>query len=71
MIDGIFVPQEAKIIEKIPLARVDYEDVINWPLNPNGVYTCKSGYRFLKEEEEIYPQVKACDKALWKGVWGL
>ena len=56
VIDGIFFPQEAEIIKKIPLAWVDYnKDVIYWPLSPNGVYACKSGYRFLKEEEEISP----------------
>ena len=51
VIDGIFVPQEAEIIKKIPLAWVDYKDVIYLPLSQNGVYTCKAGYRFLKEEE--------------------
>ena len=40
MIDRIFAPQEAEIIKKIPLAWVDYEDVIYWPLISNGVYTC-------------------------------
>ena len=48
LIDGIFVPWEAKIIKKIPLARVVVDDTLYWPFTHDGNYSCKSGYRFLK-----------------------
>ena len=50
MLDGLFVPSEADVIRNIPLARVVSEDTLYWPLTHDGRYTCKSGYRFLKEE---------------------
>lgn len=39
----------------------------------DGGYTCKLGYRFLKEEDDLIPQedVGSWDKLLWKGVRSL
>lgn len=48
LIDGIFVPKEAKIIKKIPLARVVVDDTLYWPFIHDGNHPCKLGYRFLK-----------------------
>ena len=53
VIDGIFSPEEAAIIKKIPLSRRVVEDVLVWPYTQDGQYTCKTGYRFLKEEAEM------------------
>ena len=52
MVDGIFAPQEAKEIKKIPLAREATEDSLFWPLAQDGKFSCKLGYQFLKEEED-------------------
>ena len=49
-IDGNFAPQETDLIKKIPLAWVESDDSIFLPWAKDGCYTCKSGYRFLKEE---------------------
>lgn len=57
LIDGFFFAQEVDIIKKIPLARTTYEDALYWPLSPNGKYTCKTRYNFLKKEESSPPQV--------------
>ena len=51
MIDGIFASQEAEEIKNILLARKDTEDSMYWPWEQDGRYSCKTGYRFLKEDE--------------------
>lgn len=73
MIDGIFTPQEASTIKKISLGCRELEDKIVWAMSNDGRYTCKSGYRFLKEETKWDRQEfnQNQDKDLWKGVWGL
>ena len=49
------------------------EDVLICPYTNDGQYTCKTGYRFLKEEVEMdYVQVDSgTDINLWKGIWSL
>ena len=73
MIDGIFSQEEAAIIKKIPLSRRVNEDVPIWPYTNDGQYTCKTGYRFLKEEAKMDSvQVDSgADSSLWKGIWSL
>ena len=73
MIDGIFIPQEAELIKKIPLSRFEANDSIFWPLSPNGQYSCKLGYQFLKDEMEFNRLEEPLDyeKGLWKAVWSL
>lgn len=73
MVDGIFIPGEAELVKKIPIARIAIEDSLFWPFSANGHYNCKSGYRFLKEldadtDEDAQPD---WDKKLWKGIWSL
>ena len=53
MVDGLFVEEDAKLIKKIPLSRHVTKDTLYWPYSTSGTYSCKSGYRFLKEEEEL------------------
>ena len=53
LIDGIFSQEEATLIKKIPLSRRVSEDVLIWPYTQDGQHTCKTGYRFLKEEAEM------------------
>ena len=73
MLDGLFVPSEADVMRNIPLARVVSKDTLYWPLTHDGRYTCKSEYRFLKEESEpanlcnFLPQ----ETQLWKGLWSM
>ena len=52
IIDGLFVPDEAALIKKIPLSKHPTEDKLYWPWTQNGQYSCKSGYRFLKSEAD-------------------
>lgn len=44
-------PQDAKIIESIPLSRINMEDKDGWHFTNNGKYTVKSGY----DVERVYP----------------
>ena len=73
MIDGIFAPQEAEEIKNIPLAREDTEDSLYWPWEHDGRYSCKTGYRFLKEDEVGFqvPVHQEHGEGLWKKVWAL
>ena len=48
------------------------EGTLYWPYSTSGHYTCRSGYRFLKEESKLlaYPQAPPiCDKKVWKAIW--
>ena len=73
MIDGIFIPQEAELIKRIPLSRFEANDSIFWPLSQNGQYSCKLGYRFLREKVDFNRLEEPPDyeKGLWKVVWNL
>ena len=73
MLEGILVPAEAAIAKKIPLARSPTEDSLFWPFTANGQYTCKSGYRLLKDleaeaEDDSQPDM---DRNFWKCIWSL
>ena len=73
LIDGMFTPEEVDLIKSIPLSRCKAEDTLFWPFTSNGIYTSKSGYRFLKSEEqiEIDEEQRAHDKELWQTIWSL
>ncbi|KAL0014696.1 hypothetical protein SO802_001765 [Lithocarpus litseifolius] len=73
LIDGIFIPEEANLIKTIPLSRQEAEDRLFWPFTHNGPYTSKSGYCFLKSEEEaeINDEQMEQDRTLWRGIWSL
>ncbi|KAK9991713.1 hypothetical protein SO802_026698 [Lithocarpus litseifolius] len=73
LIDGVFTCKEAAMIKRIPLGKVASEDVLIWPHTHDGRYTCKSGYRFLKEETKLYStqQHSLLNSKLWKGLWSL
>lgn len=70
MVGGNFVPEEANAIKKIPLSQVVVEDSLFWPMEQDGKYTCKSGYRFLKEETalNIIKEPPGLEKDLWKEI---
>ena len=73
MMDGIFAPQEVEEIKNIPLARNETEDTMFWLWEHDGSYSCKTSYRFLKEDEVGFQVAKNQDqeKGLWKKIWAL
>ena len=52
---------------------MDAEEVLIWPHSQDGQYSCKSGYRFLKDEEAMdnAQDDAITDLKLWKGIWTL
>ena len=73
LVDGLFAPEQAEIIKKIPLGRPASEDVLFWPYSSNGKYNCKTRYRFLKEEAQLGAAHVSSnwDKHVWNGIWFL
>ena len=74
MVDGLFGVEDAEMIKRIPFSRSVAEDTLYWPYSASGHYTCRSGYRFLKEESELLASPQAppiCDKKVWKAIWKL
>ncbi|XP_075636851.1 uncharacterized protein LOC142609107 [Castanea sativa] len=72
LVDGLFVEEDAMLIKKIPFSRNVAEDTLYWPYSTSGNYTCKFGYRFFKEEEELQLNAQTppiCHKHVWKEVW--
>ncbi|XP_075665334.1 uncharacterized protein LOC142634995 [Castanea sativa] len=72
MVDGLFVEEDAKLIKKILLSQHVAEDTLYWPYSTSGTYSCKSRYRFIKEEEELQLNSQTppiCHKKVWKEVW--
>ena len=74
MIDNLFLPHEAGLIKSIPLSLVDCDDKIYWPLNFNGEYLVKIGYRLLMDQdasENPSSSDISQSKQIWKAVWNL
>ena len=74
LVNGLFGVEDAEMIKRIPLSRSVAEDTLYWPYSASGHYTCRSGYRFLKEESELLTSPQAppiCDKKVWKAIWKL
>ena len=44
---------EVEAVKSIHLCRTQQQDKLIWPLNPNGAYSLKSGYKFLQSESQI------------------
>ena len=57
MVAGLFREEEVEVIKQIPLSRFASEDILYWPYSSNGMYNCKSSYKFLKMEEELMDKV--------------
>ena len=52
IIDNLFYDFEAAIIKNMPLCKYIQDDVLIWPFNLDGVYSVKSGYRYLHEQQQ-------------------
>ena len=73
-IDNLFLPHEAELIQSIPISLSSCEDQMFWPHNPDGLYSVRSGYRRLLEDDRLeVPSTSdlSTTRSLWKGVWGL
>ena len=73
LLAGVFAPIEAALIQKIPLSPITVEDKLIWPHVPSGVYSVKSGYRFLAKEKggsQDSPQTQTESPSVWCQIWG-
>ena len=50
LIDLCFYPAEAQQIKSIPLCSIPQPDILIWPKENSGVYSVKSSYKALCEE---------------------
>ena len=72
LLNRLFLPHEALLIQSIPLSLSPIEDKLVWPLNPSGIYSVKSGYKLLSQEVGVLAtSAHVVDPAIWKVVWGL
>ena len=74
IIDNLFYDFEAAIIKNMPLCRSIEDDILIWRFNLNGVYSLKSGYWYLHEQQQHGlpgPLDHSMLTPLWKKIWGL
>nr|POE60452.1 hypothetical protein CFP56_55256 [Quercus suber] len=50
LLERMFVPWEAELIKIIPVSEGCVEDLLIWPLTPDGNYSVRSAYCTLAEE---------------------
>ena len=73
LLRGLFHPTEVDLILSIPLSPIPVEDKIMWPFNSSGVYSVKSGSRFLANEAILSTSQanQHQHKDIWKRIWSL
>jgi len=74
LVEELFNEEEAELIKKIPLSQNAPDDILYWPYSSNGLYICKSGYKFLKMEEEWCETTQVTtnkDTQVWKQIWAM
>ena len=74
VIDNLFYDFEVAIIKNMPLCKTIQDDILIWPFKPDGVYSVKSGYRYLHEQQQhnlLRPSDNSVLTSLWKKIWGL
>lgn len=73
LLQGLFSSQEVELITSIPLCHNHVEDTLIWLYTHSGIYTVKSGYRFLINENSAQPITVNPNhgREVWKIIWGL
>ena len=73
LIHGLFHPDEVDLILSISLSHLPTEDKVIWPFNSSGVFSIKSGTKFLKKETNLLAprSSQAQDNDIWKRIWRL
>ncbi|XP_057418167.1 uncharacterized protein LOC130712348 [Lotus japonicus] len=73
LINFICCPPLARAILAIPLPLVPRDDVLYWPFSPDGHYSTKSGYQFLRQGAEAAvassSQIPSLPRADWRKLW--
>nr|POE76056.1 putative ribonuclease h protein [Quercus suber] len=72
LLNDLFLPRDIALIKSIPLSNIAAEDKLFWPFTPSGIYSVKSGYRFLCKVQSLDDHSYQSDTdSIWKKVWGL
>ena len=71
LLNGLFTPQEAKLILSIPLCQNVVEDTVVWPFTPSGNYTVKLSTRFLTADQTTTQreEPEQASNEVWKSIW--
>ena len=74
LITHIFPPSIENQILSIPLSLAGNQDNFIWPHAEDGVYSCKTGYKFLKQNQVLAAastsiSVAQLQPTTWKKVW--
>ena len=66
------MPWEAELIKNIPVSEGGIEDLLLWPLSPDGHYSVRSAYHMLSEDEsrqEPGSSSSENSQQVWKSIW--
>ena len=72
LLERTFVPWEAELIKLIPVSEGWVEDLLIWPLTPDGNYSVRSAYHMLTAEESSQaPGLSSLENShqVWKSIW--
>ncbi|XP_057418610.1 uncharacterized protein LOC130712813 [Lotus japonicus] len=73
LIEFVCCPPTASAILAMPLPLVPRMDIFYWPWTPDGLYSTKFGYQFLRREDESghgsSSHAPSLPSACWKGLW--
>ena len=74
VIDHCFNVAEAAVIKSIPLSSSSQPDKLIWPFTLIGMYSVKSGYRFLSKESNVQPPLSNFSSqgvGWWRQIWSI
>ena len=72
LVESIFLPWEAEMIQRILVSEGYVEDLLIWPLTPDGNYSVQSAYQMLETNARfLSPCTSSTDgrSKVWKGIW--
>lgn len=70
LLERTFLSWEADLIKLIPISEGRVEDLLIWPLTPDGNYNVRSAYRVLiASSQEPGSSSPEGFKQVWKGIW--
>jgi hypothetical protein len=74
LITQLFPPAITLQILSIPLSHAGNEDIFVWPHAEDGVYSCKTGYNFIKQSQSLAAASTSAaapllPQATWKKLW--
>ena len=72
LVERIFLPWEAELIQRIPVNEEYVEDLLIWPLTPTGDYSVRSAYQMLETNARRLNSGSSSpdgQSKVWKEIW--